>query len=207
MLTARQWTFLKTQCLSVGPAGPRGPTGPTGPVGPAGSNGISYGSGPMGETGPIGPSGARGPNGNRGKNAPDRTTELDSSRTRSYAITVVDTTPIPIYSNDKYNTILLNPTVSGPTIRLDPAEIQRAGGTASNFWVMLKNTSTHGITVNTSTLLRGGAGRDIFMSNGSSSSIAISGNLESNQLGSSSVILYYDDSDIFGYGAGRFVFI
>lgn len=205
MLTARQWTFLKTQCLSVGPAGPRGPTGPTGPVGPAGSNGISYGSGPMGETGPIGPSGARGPNGNRGKNAPDRTTELDSSRTRSYAITASNTS-IPIYLNDKYHTILLNPT-GAYTIRLDPAEIQRAGGTASNFWVMLKNTSIYDITVNTSTLLRGGDGRDIFMSNGSSSSIAISGNLESNQPGSSSVILYYDDSDIFGYGAGRFVFI
>ena len=203
MLTAAQWTFSKTQCLTVGQVGPTGPTGPRGPSGPAGSNGISYGSGPMGQTGPTGPSGARGPDGAANSTiAPNRTAEISLPRTRSYAITADRT--IPIYSNDRYHTILLNPTVSGPTIRLDPAEIQAAGGSVSNFWVTLKNTSTRDITVNERTLAS--SEQDIFMSNSSSLPIVIGRNPGSDQPGSS-VILYYDDSSIFGYGFGRFVFV
>lgn len=199
MLTAGQWTFVKTQCLNVGPQGPTGPTGPIGPAGPAGDDGTNYYSGPNGQSGPSGCSGPAGPNGADGKNAPDRTTELSSPRTRSYGIT--DPATIPIYLNDTYQTILLNPTESS-TITLNPSEIQTAGS-VSNFWVMLKNTSsTYSITVNTITLLGTLGSQDIFIRDTRISPITIP-YLPVHP----SVILYYDNTGIFGHGNGRFVLI
>jgi hypothetical protein len=201
MITAGQWTFVKTQCLNVGSAGPPGPTGPSGQSGPAGRDGIRYGSGPSGPSGPTGPSGPSGPDGPNGNDAPDRTTL--ASRSRSYGFT--GNASIPIYLNDRYHTILLNPTGSS-TITLDPSEIQ-GSGSLSNFWVMLKNISSFSIIVTTKTLLTAGLSppynnQDIFIGDTVVADISIGGG----PVGSS-VILYYDNLSIFGHGTGRFVFI
>jgi hypothetical protein len=212
MITAGQWTFVKTQCLNVGPEGPTGPTGPTGPEGPRGSNGINYGSGPMGVSGNAGPRGHRGPNGPVGIDTPDRTTELLSPRTRSYQITT--DMSLPIYLNDKHQTILLNPTVAGIIIRIDPAEIQRAGrSNISSFSVMLKNTSIYDINVDVRTLAS--SARDIFTVNTAlspvdvrgSTVVVIKGSPQLNKSGSSA-ILYYDFNPlVFTPVEGQFVLI
>jgi hypothetical protein len=199
MLTAGQWTFSKTQCFILGPAGPTGPTGPTGPLGPAGRDGINYGIGPNGQSGPSGSSGPPGPDGPKGNDAPDRITELTAPRSRSYAITANRT--IPIFLNDKYQTILLNPTAGGYIITLDPGDVQRAGS-ISNFWVMLKNTAPYDIVINVRTLLSTAGPQDIFIGRSGSTLITI-GALPVG----SSVILYYDITNMFGHGNGRFVFI
>jgi hypothetical protein len=202
MITAGQWTFAKTLCVNVGPLGPTGPTGPTGPRGPPGANGINYGSGPSGPTGLRGFSGVMGRTGAKGSDAPDRTADLVDSRTRSYIIDT-PTTSIPIFLNDKYQTILLRPTLA-TTITLDPSEIQRAGR-VFHFWTMLKNAAVNDITVNIRTQLGASAPRDVFLGR-TLDTIIIKGSPTSNQPGSS-VILVYDSEGYFGRGPGRFVLI
>jgi hypothetical protein len=141
--------------------------------------------------------------GAKGNDAPDRTTDLVDSRTRSY---IIDSTTgsIPIFLNDKYQTILLRPTLAS-TITLDPSEIQRAGSLYF-FWTMLKNVAVHDITVNIRTQLRASAPQDVFLGRTLDTTIVIKGSPTSNQPGSS-VILIYDFEGSFGRGPGRFVLI
>jgi hypothetical protein len=115
--------------------------------------------------------------------------------------------------NDKYQTILLNPTAGPHTITLDPTELQRIrGGGVPNFWVILKNTSpANTIRINLMTTLKmliagesgSGIEQDIFISGATGYSII---NIAA-VITSSSMILFYDVSGVFGYGRGRFVFI
>jgi Collagen triple helix repeat (20 copies) len=203
MITAGQWTFVKTQCLNVGPQGPTGPTGPIGPAGPAGTDGINYGIGPTGRSGPNGSSGPAGPIGPNGNSAPDRITELSDSRTRSYPIAASTTIILPIYLDDRYQTILLTPTNNAGIIFLNPYELQ-LGGSVSNFWIILKNTeTTKSIRVSERTQYASTrvpvAPQDVFLKNNVDQTFYISGG--------SSVILYYDNTNIFENGYGRFILI
>lgn len=203
MITAAQWTFAKTQCFNVGPQGPRGPTGPTGPAGAPGTDGTSYGSGPRGQSGPLGFSGPAGPNGSNGNNGPDRSNPL--SRTLSHQITGA-TAIIPINLVDVYQTIRLQPT-QNCTITLNPIQIQSVAGGVPNFWVILKNTSTYSINVNSKTLAQSpntAEPADVYTSN--SSALTILGGEGPNITGSS-VIVYYDVTSIFDQGNGAFILI
>lgn len=207
MITAAQWTLSKKLCVNVGPAGPMGPNGPTGPVGPAGSDGTNYGSGPSGPSGDTGPSGPTGPNGAKGSDAPNRTIDLALPRTRSYAITA--STTIPIYLNDIYQTILLNPTGGTHTITLNPSEIQSVPGGVPNFWVVLKNTSPSTTirinvkTYNMSLVVGPTSQQDIFIGDTIGYTII---DISATTF-RSSMTLFYDVSGVFGRGGGRFVFI
>ena len=211
MLTAGQWTFVKTQCLNVGPAGQRGPTGPTGPTGPPGSAGINYGSGPRGPSGPSGPSGPRGASGPSGKNAPDRTTELAAPRTRSYTISGVNgTRTVPIYLNDRYQTINLTATGVGSSITLDPAEIQALGASVSNFWVILKNTSPQDILVVETTqnsATTSPIAQDVFSIDTLGPFFISRVTDTTGYRSGTSVFLYYDNTGLFGNPFGSFVMI
>lgn len=215
MLTAGQWTSKKNVITRQGLVGPTGPPGPSGPPGPRGKTGLSRLTevGDSGPDGPYGPSGPNGPDGNTGNSAPDRsslsfnTIELDFS---------TDTT-LNIYLNDTYKCFLLKPATDSLMLTLNPNQIQTQANTVSNFWVMLKNITTHNIFVNFSTSLSGTLGlpRDVFQFPSQDDTNIygggvdrISGDTSSSAYQSgSSVILYFDVNNVFGNGPLAFVLI
>jgi hypothetical protein len=133
MLTASQWTTLNSSLRCNGPAGnsgTNGATGPTGPSdtgysGPTGSSGTV--GGPTGPTGPIGPMGATGATGPQG--AP----------TNSVSITVSGS--LSISGSSQYQTILLNPSVSGTVVNLSSSTL------SSGSWVLMKNIGGYSTTI------------------------------------------------------------
>jgi len=214
MLTAGQWTARKKVLSRQGPIGGFGPRGPSGPSGPQGTtyNISPTESGPIGPSGPSGPSGPDGPNGASGSAAPKRsinanTLELDFSANSTLNITL----------NDAYKCFLLKPADNYLHITLNPNEIQTQPNLASNFWVMLKNVTSHTVFVSYSTTLSGtyGLSRDVFgfpsqddtnIYGGGVDRISEDTSSAAYQSGSS-VILYFDLNDIFNYGPQTFVLV
>ena len=133
MLTASQWTTLNSSLRCNGPVGIGGATGATGPTGPS-DTGFSGPTGPtgseVGSTGPTGPTGLMGATGATGPNG---------APTNDVSISVSGS--LNISGSSQYQTILLNPSVSGTVIDLSPSTL------ASGTWVLMKNVGGYSTTI------------------------------------------------------------
>jgi hypothetical protein len=133
MLTASQWTTLNSSLRCNGPVGNGGATGATGPTGPS-DIGVSGPTGPtgsdVGATGPTGPTGLMGATGATGPNG---------APTNGVSISISGS--LNISGSSQYQTILLNPSVSGTVVDLSPSTL------ASGTWVLMKNVGGFSTTI------------------------------------------------------------
>lgn len=133
MLTAGQWTTLNSALRCNGPVGISGAFGSSGPTGPS-SIGYSGPTGPTGAvrgpTGPTGPTGLTGATGATGpKGAPVNAVNISGNRTFN------------ISGSLQFQTLLLNPTISGTVVDLTPSTL------VSGSWVLMKNVGTYSTTI------------------------------------------------------------